>query len=222
MTNLAAALGKAQSEFPPIERSRDVVVETKKGGTYTFSYAPLDGIVGKVQPVLKANGLSFSQLLDNVDGKPALRTTLLHEGGETLEGICPLPINGEPLGAQEFGSLVTYMRRYALVALLGIATEEDDDGNRASGNTVQPKTDLTTPPEDAKPSEYVIHFGKNRGVLLGSLTPAQLAWYADKWQVQDEPSDYDLRLKAAAVALHSGDDSPMNSVPVDMADVPFA
>lgn len=81
--------------------------------------------------------------------------------------------------------------------------------------------DLPVVPEDAKPSEYAIHFGKNRGVLLGSLTAAQLGWYATKWEVQDTPSDYDLRLKAAAVALHSGDDSPMGSVPDDMAAIPF-
>lgn len=77
------------------------------------------------------------------------------------------------------------------------------------GNGGGPAADLPTIPEDAKPSEYVIHFGKNRGVLLGSLTAAQLGWYATKWEVQDTPSDYDRRLKAAAVALQSGDDEPL-------------
>lgn len=96
-----------------------------------------------------------------------------------------------------------------------------DEVRARSGNGSAPD-DLSTIAEDAKPSEYVIHFGKNRGVLLGSLTAAQLGWYATKWEVQDTPSDYDLRLKAAAVALHAGDDSPMNAVPYDMANVPFA
>ena len=79
--------------------------------------------------------------------------------------------------------------------------------------------DLVTPPEDSKPSEYVIHFGKNRGVLLGALTAAQLRWYANEWVVQDTPSDYDLRLKAAAVALHTGSDEPLGTDPYP--DVPF-
>jgi hypothetical protein len=82
--------------------------------------------------------------------------------------------------------------------------------------------DLPAIPEDAKPSEYVIHFGKNRGTLLGSLNERQLKWYANEWQVQEEPSDYDLRLKAAAVQLATGEDTPLNSVPDDMADVPFS
>lgn len=133
VSELAKALAKAQSEFPAIERSKDVQVKTKTGGSYTFSYAPLDAILSTVRPVLTKNGLAVSQLLANVNGAPALKTMLLHEGGELLQDSCPLPANGAT-SAQEFGSLVTYMRRYALVAVLGIATEEDDDGNHASGN----------------------------------------------------------------------------------------
>lgn len=220
MSALAKALAEAQGEFPAIERSRDVVVKTKTGGSYTFAYAPLDAIVSKVQPVLRKHGISYAQLLDNIEGQPALRTVLLHEGGEKLEAVCPLPVNGDAPSAQEFGSLVTYMRRYALVAALGIATEEDDDGNHASGNTVQSKADLAEPPLDAKPSEYPVHFGKNRGVLLGALTAAQLRWYANEWVVQDTPSDYDLRLKAAAVALNAGQDEPLSADPYP--EVPFA
>jgi hypothetical protein len=69
--------------------------------------------------------------------------------------------------------------------------------------------ELSPIPEDAAPSQYVVHFGKNRGVRMGSLTPPQLRWYAETWVVQEDPSDYDRRLKAAAVALHSGDDTPL-------------
>ncbi len=91
-----------------------------------------------------------------------------------------------------------------------------------SHSVASPKPELPTISEDAKPSEYVVHFATHRGKRLGDLTKGQLWWFADKWQVQEDPSDYDLRLKAAAVALHSGDDAPMSSVPSDMADVPFA
>jgi len=70
-----------------------------------------------------------------------------------------------------------------------------------------------------KPSELPVHFGKNCGILLGSLTPAQVRWYATEWQLQDTPSEYDHLLKTAAVALHSGDDSPIEADPY--ADVPF-
>lgn len=226
MSALAKALVAAQAEFPTIERSKDVRVQTKTGGSYSFSYAPLDVIFNAVRPVLTRNGLAVSQLLGNVDGKPALKTVLLHEDGEKLEDACPLPANGS-LSAQEFGSLVTYFRRYALVTVLGIATEEDDDGNAASGNRsgAEPATADSTAPgnpaeeayqaavaarrlDGALPSDQVIHFGKNKGVKLGDLTPAQLRWYAIEWKLQDEPSEYDHRIKRAAIALNAGHNNP--------------
>ena len=215
MSELAKALAAAQSDFPDIGRSKEVTVQTKTGGQYSFKYAPLDAIVRAVQPVLLKHGLSFSQLLDNVDGKPALHTVLLHQSGEKLEAVCPLPMNGAPVSAQEFGSLVTYMRRYALVAALGIATEEDDDGNHASGNTVgdatsgDETTEAATPTEPFKPSELVIHWGPHKGKKLGQITKGQLWFFAEKWAIQDTPSEYDYLLKAAAVALHSGNDAEM-------------
>jgi hypothetical protein len=232
-SELAKALVKAQSEFPTIERSKTVSVTTKTGGKYTFDYAPLDAIVRAVSGPLTANGLAFSQLLTHVGGQLALRTVLLHSSGEKLEGTCPLPLNGEST-PQEIGSLVTYMRRYALVALLGIATEEDDDGNTASGSVANPAAGRGAGEPDsgsaadaleeahaaylrriekgrapgAVPSEQVIHFGRNKGLTLGELTPRQLAWYATEWKLQDEPTEYDHRLKAAAVALNAGHDHP--------------
>lgn len=95
-----------------------------------------------------------------------------------------------------------------------------DEVRNRQGNG-QPLENLPTVPEDAKPSEYVIHFGKNRGVTLGSLNANQLKWYAEKWEVQEEPSDYDRRLKAAAVSLNAGDDTPMSALSAHDAEIPF-
>jgi hypothetical protein len=65
----------------------------------------------------------------------------------------------------------------------------------------------------ALPSEQIVHFGKNKGTPLSALTLAQLRWYATEWKVQDDPSDYDHRLKQAAIALHAGNDSPDFDLP---------
>lgn len=129
---LGAALSAAQAEFPAIERSRTVKVTTKTGGQYSFNYAPLDAILNTIRPVLEKHGLAVSQPLTEHDGRPALETILLHRSGESLRGTFPL--TSVPASPQELGSLLTYLRRYALVAILGIATEEDDDGNHASVN----------------------------------------------------------------------------------------
>jgi len=128
---LAAALAKAQLAFPVITRDKKVTVTSKKTGTsYSFSYAPLDQILGATRGPLAENGLAIVQMLDG----GALVTTLLHESGASITGRVTLPPTDD---IQGMGSAITYLRRYAIQAALGIAAEEDDDGNRAAGNTIK-------------------------------------------------------------------------------------
>lgn len=118
--SLAGALAKAQIAFPPIVRDKEVAVRS-----YSYKYAPLDVILAAVREPLSVNGLAIAQLLEG----PDLVTLLLHESGSTLTARTPLP----PWeGVQQYGSMVTYIRRYALTAMLGIATEDDDDGEAAA------------------------------------------------------------------------------------------
>jgi hypothetical protein len=127
---IAAALAKAQSQFPTITRDKTVTVTTKAGGSYSFKYAPLDSILAAVRKPLSDNGLALVQLLDH----ESLVTMLIHESGASLSGRTALIQTSD---IQALGSAITYLRRYAIQALLGIAAEEDDDGNRAAGNTVK-------------------------------------------------------------------------------------
>lgn len=125
---LAAALAKAQASYPAIPRDKEVTVTTKSGGSYKFKYAPLDTILNAVRKPLADNGLAVTQTLDGGD----LVTMLIHGDGGAIVGRLPIP---EVDGVQAFGSAITYLRRYSLQAILGIAAEEDDDGNHAAGNT---------------------------------------------------------------------------------------
>lgn len=131
---IAAALAKAQGAMQNPPRNREVRVSTKTGGSYAFKYATLDAIMDAVRQPLSDNGLSYTQTLANGDGKYRLVTKLLHESGQFLVSETPLLLNGG--GNQEFGSALSYMRRYSLTAMLGIAADEDDDANSADGNTI--------------------------------------------------------------------------------------
>jgi ERF superfamily protein len=135
---LAAALAEAQAAFPAIPRDRTVTVKTKSGATYQFSYAPLDTILAKIRPAMKANGLAFMQ---SVNGE-ALTTTLLHKSGEWITSD-PLPVKVIEAGSQAMGSAITYAKRYALTAMLGIVTEEDDDGAAADGHESKAVSKIT-------------------------------------------------------------------------------
>lgn len=136
---IAAALVNALSKLRNPPRNRSVEVSTRGGGKYAFRYATLDKILDLARPVLAAEGLVlFQPISTNEKGGLVLVTRLLHRSGEWMETSIPLPApGGDP---QSFGSAVTYLRRYAVTALLGIASDEDDDANRAAGNHIKDTT----------------------------------------------------------------------------------
>lgn len=126
---LHAAFAKAQAAFPTIARDKHATIRTKDGGHYSYSYADLGTILEAVRAPLADNGLSISQRTDTVEDRTVMLTELLHEGGGILTSICPLRLEGS---MQQQGSIRTYTRRYELIALLGLASEDDDDGAQAS------------------------------------------------------------------------------------------
>jgi hypothetical protein len=122
---LAAALAKVQSELPELERDRTVEVEKKAGGVYTYSYVTLSNLTKAVMPLLAKHGLAFTAMPGTgSDGKMAVHYRLMHESGESLSG--EFPVSGEG-GIQMVGGRITYIRRYCLAAVVGVAADEDDE-----------------------------------------------------------------------------------------------
>jgi hypothetical protein len=146
--DLAKALSFARQCFPVIPRSKTVSVRTKTGGTYSFSYAPLDVILAKITPHLAYNGLSLTQDVewDSSGERAMVSTTIIHASGQTMSGAPVLMNVPKGAGPQEMGSALTYARRYSLTTLLCIATDDDEDGNLASGNDAVVTRE--TPPND--------------------------------------------------------------------------
>ncbi len=134
IAQIAAALVRAQAALNSPPRNREVLVRTKAGGTYTFRYATLDKIMETIRAALGGNGLCVLQPIVSTQRGPVLVTRLLHESGQWMECEIPLPTLGDSL--QDFGSAVSYVRRYAVSAMLNITADEDDDGNAATGNHV--------------------------------------------------------------------------------------
>lgn len=142
---LGKALAAATGEFGPIGKDRTVQVRSDKG-SYTFAYATLGEIVDATRPALSRHGLVCVQMLAQAGQRTVLVTRLLHESGEWMEGAAPVQPVGN--GPQALGSAITYMRRYAYTALLGVVADEDDDGNAGQGNKAE-----TRPRQPAKPQE---------------------------------------------------------------------
>jgi hypothetical protein len=123
---LAEALAKAQG----------AIEGAKKDSTNPFyknRYADLASVWDACRKSLSDNALSVIQttdfLLDSPDSV-VVDTRLCHSSGEWIQGrLVMKPTKASP---QEVGSCLTYARRYALSAMVGIAPE-DDDGNAATG-----------------------------------------------------------------------------------------
>jgi hypothetical protein len=134
---LAAALAVAQGAIRNPARNREVKVATKTGGSYTFAYATFDAILDAIRQPLADNGIAFTQTLTERAGKYRLRTTLMHASGQWLASETPLFVQEQ--SSQAFGSALTYMKRYALCALVGVSADEDDDGNAGDGHSAEKK-----------------------------------------------------------------------------------
>lgn len=131
INELAASLAKFQGEITNPYNSKSVTVKTKTGGTYNYKYAPLDEILKLVRPLLSKNGLSIVQVPYSHNGEVSITTTLFHSSGQWIE-YPPISLRTTDISPQAAGSVITYGRRYALSAILGIASDDDDDGNEGN------------------------------------------------------------------------------------------
>lgn len=132
-------------------------------------------------PLLGKHGLSFTAqpTLDG-NGRFVLAYRLMHAGGDSQEGVYPLPAQGS---AQEYGSAITYARRYALCSVVGVAAEDDDDGQAAKDRWEGDREDEQQLNADgfsdeirtAKDGEQLTDVAKRlrQSVRAGGLTKAQ-------------------------------------------------
>lgn len=155
---LNAALAKAQAIMEAASKSalnpafKDASQPNKAKGT---KYADLTAVWEAIRGPLTANELSVTQEpVDCPEGWVAIRTCLLHASGEERTSLLRMPVATKT--PQGYGSAITYTRRYSLAAMVGVVSDEDDDGNEASGKTPkakteapksQPATERTTAPD---------------------------------------------------------------------------
>jgi hypothetical protein len=123
MKQIATALLDFARYVPNIKKDA-----TADGAKFSYDYATLNNILDHVKPLLTKVGVIIFQAPHGVN---ELITRLIHaESGEYLESIYTMtPARSDP---QSLGSNITYQKRYALVAMLALSLDEDDDGANAS------------------------------------------------------------------------------------------
>jgi ERF superfamily len=114
---LALALSKAQAAMKPAVRDAD-------NPFFKSRYASLASIWESIREPLAANELAIVQTTEAFDTTLRLVTILAHSSGEFV--LSRYPINPAKPDPQSIGSAITYARRYALAAIVGASTEDDD------------------------------------------------------------------------------------------------
>ena len=121
--NLSKALAKAQGEIRGATKDSD-------NPYFKSKYADLASVRDAIQESLSKNGIAYVQFPEGGPETVTI-TTILSCGDEWMRASFSMkPVKADPQG---MGSAITYGRRYALMAAVGVAPE-DDDGNAASGN----------------------------------------------------------------------------------------
>ena len=209
--NLYQALAAAQAQMGP-------AIKDAVNPAFKSRYADLASVMAACIPALSANGIAVLQPPCEIDGARYVKTILAHSSGETVECAVPLIIGKNDM--QGYGSAVTYARRYGLMAMAGIAPD-DDDGNaavmaapKADAKKADPKPQPRDPRQVANSLIDVIRKTNNAADLADQNTEGRK--FADAWQwLEDEHSALAAEVKAAF-------DARMNALrPVDQTEIPY-
>lgn len=146
MKSILKALAKFQATCPAIKRSDD-------NPFFKSKYASLEAIQKHVRPHLQESGLVVTQAVSFINDLPFVHTKVWHvESAEYVESTFPVVVAKQ--SAQDYGSAVSYAKRYSLSGLLNlIVSDEDDDGNTVSvgANTFMSTAQFNQAVTTAKP-----------------------------------------------------------------------
>jgi hypothetical protein len=126
---IVPALQKALAAMPDVTRDSKV-----DAGAMKYKFATLGAVLTAVRPVLEANGLSIMQ---TPVGRGEVESTLLHKSGQwiTTAPLAIVPNNSTPQGQ---GSAISFARRYSILSLLCLATEDDDGASASKPESAHP------------------------------------------------------------------------------------
>lgn len=113
------ALARAQAEYRPCKRTRK---------SHHGKYAPLDEVLASITPALSKHGLARwweTQTVTTEKGLFIRVTAFIGDGDGFLSSSIEWPMLSK---AQDLGAVITYLRRYTMQAVAGVAPDEDTDG----------------------------------------------------------------------------------------------
>ena len=176
--NIAISLSKAQAGFGKVSKSSE---------GYNYNYADLAECMNNVMPALTENGLSLVQFPLSEENKIGVETILMHNSGEFISSKFLTDVKDKD--PQSIGKVITYYRRYSLMACCGLAPEDDEcaslrekipSSNVGTSNfKPSPKAKTNQQPQAINQQPQgnggeVMPFGKTKGQTFDSLGAASI------------------------------------------------
>jgi len=150
------AMAAFKASPPDIEKDKRVNFKTDRG-VVNYTHATLANVTEKINAGLSKHGLSAAWAVSQANGAISVTCKITHEQGHSEQTtITASPdTSGSKNSIQAIGSTITYLERYSLLALTGLATSEmDDDGEKAGakpgGADLMPKEKTPQPPQGAR------------------------------------------------------------------------
>lgn len=177
-------------------------------------YASLNAHLALIKPIFAKYGLAILQFPCGSENSVGINTIIIHNEGGRIEEQAYIPCP-QGIDAQKAGSVYSYLRRYSLAAVAGVATD-DDDANIVSipsapkQTASAPSKFVPNPSFNASAGEVnfdlPVPFGKNKGSALKDLPDADVNYWANTWEPKPwektgKVGAKDLALKASAKAL---------------------
>ena len=171
---IAGALAKAQAEVknPSFNRINP---------HFKSKYADLGEVLSAVRPALSKHGIAIMQMTDVTDTGIVLHTRLTHTSGQWIEGVYPV----SPMGThQQMGAALTYAKRQALSAIVGVAGEDDTDGEDTKDIDTKGVKPKSAPPKIATLSaiESEKKFNEMKQELDECKSNEELMDWTEKWR----------------------------------------
>ena len=194
---IAKALVLAQGNMGAVIKNEKAQVFSKRtGGNFTYTYADLAAVLDVITPALQAQGIAFIQCPGGEPGVIEIETMLMHaESGQWLSSTLPLRLPTDD--PQDAGKVITYLRRYAALAMCGLAAE-DNDGKIDIKK--QPSKPGNAPPPADSPAVPTGGELMARAVAIGEILTPDRAMFLD-WARAKVPGCATMRVMTPAFAL---------------------
>ena len=136
------AMANFKANPPDIEKDKKVSYAVQGKGTTAYNHASLANVTNKINRALSEHGLSAAWVTSQLNGGITVTCTITHKFGhsESTSLTAASDTSGSKNAIQAIGSTITYLERYTILALTGLATrEQDDDGKESEAEYITEK-----------------------------------------------------------------------------------